>query len=80
MDKLINITIINISLSILFTFIPNKSNFKSEYYIPILVSLITKYIVGDFDKEYVYTLSDISYWIYNIFISYFVIKLKNKIY
>ena len=79
MDKLINTTVVNISLSIIFTFIPNKSNFKSEYYIPIMVSLITKYIIGDFDKGYVYTLSDISFWIYNIFISYFVIRLKNKL-
>lgn len=80
MDILINTTVVNISLSIIFTFIPNKSNFKREYYIPIMVSLITKYLIGDFDKGYIYTLSDIVYWIYNILISYFVIRLKNTIY
>lgn len=52
---------------------PNKSNFPKKYIIPILVALITKYFIGDLDKGYLYTISDIYYWFLILFIPYIII-------
>ena len=50
-----------IILSILFSFVENKSNFPNIVMIPIIVGSITKYILGDWDTGYDWTLSDIFY-------------------
>lgn len=76
--NVIYISISTLILTYLFINIPNKSNFPQIYYIPIMVSLITKYIMGDFDKGYVYTISDLVYWFYNLLISFLFILLINK--
>lgn len=40
----------------------NKSNFSKFIMIPLIVSLLTKYILGDWDVGYVWSLLDIPYW------------------
>lgn len=60
--------------TIILNFIPNKSNFNKLYIIPILSSLLSKYIIGDWDIGYKYTLYDLLFWIYNLFISYIILK------
>lgn len=79
--KIIQITLFVFSLSIFFFYIPNKSNFPKKYMIPIMVSLIIKYIMGDLDKGYTYTVKDIYYWSIILFIPYMVVLYleKNKI-
>jgi len=52
-----------VTLSLLFTLIENKSNFPSYIMIPIIVSVITKYVLGDWDEGYVWSKMDIPYWI-----------------
>ena len=52
-----------ISLSLLFSFIENKSNFSSYIIIPIIVATITKYVLGDWDEGYAWTKMDPPYWI-----------------
>ena len=51
-----------VALSLLFTFVENKSNFSSYIMIPIIVGAITKYVLGDWDKGYSWTKMDILYW------------------
>jgi hypothetical protein len=51
-----------VALSLLFTFVENKSNFPSYIMIPIIVGAITKYVLGDWDEEYAWTMMDLSYW------------------
>jgi len=51
-----------IILSIMFSFIENKSNFPNIVIIPIIVGSITKYILGDWDTGYSWTIFDIFYW------------------
>lgn len=60
-------------LTLFFLNIPNKSNFPKNIMIPILVSLITKYSIGDLDKGYHYTSLDILYWFLIIFIPYIIV-------
>ena len=51
-----------VALSLLFTFVENKSNFPSYIMIPIIVSAITKYVLGDWDEGYAWTMMDPPYW------------------
>ena len=72
-NKTIKILIFIIILSTLFFYIPNKSNFPKKLMIPIIVALITKYTLGDLDKGYVYTTSDLFYWFIILFIPYMIV-------
>lgn len=67
-----------IVLSILFSFIDNKSNFPSIIMIPLIVSSITKYSLGDWDEGYTWTISDIFYWITLICFSSATVFIVNK--
>ena len=71
--KIILISLIALILTLLFFYIPNKSNFPKKYIIPIIVSLIIKYSFGDLDKGYRYTISDIYYWLIILIIPYIVV-------
>jgi hypothetical protein len=57
--------------------IENKSNISSTIVIPILVSLITKYIIGDWDTGFQFTFLDILYWISLLGISYSTVLFLN---
>lgn len=52
-----------ILLTVLLFSFENRSNIPSILIIPILTALLTKYILGDWDKGYRYTYLDIVYWI-----------------
>lgn len=69
-------TVLIFILSFVFLQIPNKSNFPKEYMIPIIVALTTKYTIGDVDKGYQYTVSDIFYWIYILLLPYVIVVLS----
>ena len=64
--------------SIFFLFIPNKSNFPTIIYIPLLVSLLTKYVVGDWDKNFQWSYVDFLYWISTIGTSFLTIILLKR--
>jgi len=68
------ISIVNIIGTLIFIQIPNKSNFPKEYIIPLIMSLIIKYSIGDVDKGYKLTYSDIFYWVYIIGLSYIIVR------
>lgn len=76
--KIIKISFVAIILAILFYYIPNKSNFPKKYIIPIIVSLIIKYSIGDLDRGYTYTFSDLYYWFIILFIPYIVVIYLDK--
>jgi hypothetical protein len=68
-----------ITTSIVLLFIPNKSNFNSLIIIPIIVGLLTKYSLGDWDKGFIWSSNDIVYWITLFGTSYLTILLiKNR--
>jgi hypothetical protein len=69
------ISIVNIIGTIIFMHIPNKSNFPKEYIIPLIMSIIIKYSIGDLDKGYQWTYSDIFYWVYILGLSYIIVRL-----
>ncbi len=59
--------------------VKNKSNFSSFLMIPLIVSLLTKYVLGDWDRGYQWTLSDIGYWTSIISVSLFTVYIGSKI-
>jgi hypothetical protein len=57
------------------SFVKNKSNFPSTIMIPIIVALLTKYALGDWDVGYAWTYLDIFYWGSILTISYTLVRL-----
>jgi hypothetical protein len=62
MNKIIITCILSLLLSIILYYIPNKSNFSKYIMIPLIVILLIKYTMGDWDKGYIYTHKDILYY------------------
>lgn len=54
--------------------IPNRSNFPTTIIVPILAALLTKYTLGDWDRGFRWTSSDLLFWISVLAISYITIK------
>jgi hypothetical protein len=79
MNNIIKTLLSTIFLSILLFLFNNKSNFKTEYIIPIIVALLVKYLLGDWDKGYSWSCSDIQYWLFILIISYITIILLKKL-
>lgn len=67
-----------VALSLLFTFVENKSNFSSYIMIPIIVAAVTKYVLGDWDEGYVWTKMDMLYWACLFGFSALTVLLVNK--
>ena len=68
------ITIVNIIGTLIFLKIPNNSNFPKEYMIPLIMTLVIKYSIGDLDDGYQFTYSDIFYWAYMLGLSYIIVR------
>ena len=76
MNRFVNSTALTVSLSYILTNIQNRSNFRKEYVIPLIALLMTKYIVGDFDTGYTWTLNDIIFVSYVLLLSYAVVRFS----
>jgi len=64
------------SVSYILTNVQNRSNFRKEYVIPLIALLMTKYIVGDFDMGYTWTLNDVVFVSYVLLLSYVVVRFS----
>lgn len=73
MNQFILVTISIVVFTLIFDNIKNKSNFSKYIMIPLIVAILTKYIVGDFDSGYIWTFSDGLYWIYIFLLSYILL-------
>jgi len=78
-NKCINTIVFTVLITLLFLIIPNKSNFPKQVIVPILVAGITKYSLGDWDKNYIWSSLDILYWLSIISTSLATIYLYQKI-
>lgn len=78
MKKIVKTVGFTIVMTVLFLMIPNKSNIGNEMIIPIVVAGITKYSLGDWDENYVWTKIDILYWLTIIGTSLITIEVLNK--
>jgi hypothetical protein len=77
--RILTTVLFSIFASILLFNVKNQSNFSPYIIIPLIVALLTKYSIGDWDKGFQWTILDIPYWICIIGSSYGVIYvLSNK--
>jgi hypothetical protein len=72
-QSILTTLLFSIFASILLVNIKNQSNFPSYIMIPLIVALLTKYTLGDWDKGFQWTILDIPYWVSIIGSSYGVI-------
>ena len=80
MIKTIGITIIlTILVTTIFFILPNRSNIKDVFIVPLIVALIIKYIFGDWDTGSAYSWSDILYFLLIILVSILSLKILQKI-
>lgn len=79
MNNILITCILSILLSIILYFIPNKSNYSQYFMIPIIVILLIKYTIGDWDEGYIYTMKDIYYYFIIISISMINIYILKNI-
>ena len=73
LNKIILTTLLIFIFTIILNHVKNKSNFSKFIIIPIIVSLLTKYIIGDFDSGYTWSIRDIFYWFYIFTLSYMIL-------
>ena len=59
--------------------VKNKSNFPTFVIVPLIASLLTKYVLGDWDRGYKWTMSDVWYWASIISVSLFTVYIGSKI-
>ena len=78
MNKILVVLLFSIFLSIVFHYMPNKSNIDDLYIVPIIVALLIKYIIGDWDKGSSYSYSDIWYFLLIFCVSIITLKLLNN--
>jgi len=71
--------IFSICISLVLVNIENRSNLSSFIIIPLLTMLITKYVLGDWDMGFQWTILDMFYWISIIFTSYSITLLFSKV-
>lgn len=51
-----------VTASYILSRIPNKSNFPKGFMIPVIVSLLAKYSLGDWDTGFAWTSMDPIFW------------------
>lgn len=61
-------------------FLPNNSNLRKEMILPFIVALLTKYVLGDWDEQYIWSYSDLYYWGSVLLVSYITVIGMNKLY
>lgn len=61
--------------TIVLFFVENRSNLPAEVMIPIIVSLLTKYVLGDWDEGFKWSFSDVAYWASLLGTSYGIVRV-----
>jgi hypothetical protein len=76
--RILSTVLITIMLTTILYFIKNRSNLPSKIAVPFLVTLLTKYIIGDWDKGFQWSTLDIPYWVCVFSVSYATLFLLIK--
>ena len=61
--RILTTLLFSVIVSVLLFTLENRSNVSSFIIIPFIVALLAKYILGDWDSGYQWTILDIPYWI-----------------
>lgn len=77
--RILTTLLFSVIVSVLIFTLENRSNVSSFILIPLIVALLTKYIVGDWDKGFQWTILDIPYWLSILGSSYGVVYLLSSL-
>jgi len=64
-----------IAITIILFYVENRSNLPAEVMIPVIVGLLTKYVLGDWDEGFQWSFSDVAYWASLLGTSYGIVRL-----
>ena len=78
MNKHIYTILFVIIASLILANFTNRSNFPKVIMIPLIVGGLTKYVVGDWDKNFQWSYIDVFYWISTIGTSFLTIVLFKR--
>lgn len=62
-NTIVNSVILTIITTVVLRLLQNKSQIAHQYAIPLVVSAILWYIIGNWDTENMYSLTNLFYWI-----------------
>ena len=78
MNKYICTILFAIIASLILANFTNRSNFPKVIMIPLIVGGLTKYVIGDWDKNFQWSYLDLFYWISTIGTSFLTIILIKR--
>ena len=78
MNKYIRTILFAIIASLILANFTNRSNFPKVIMIPLIVGGLTKYVIGDWDKNFQWSYLDLFYWISTIGTSFLTIILIKR--
>jgi hypothetical protein len=70
--------VVAVVLTIVLGQIPNKSNVPTSLIVPVLVAGLVKYGLGDWDRGYAWTSSDLVYWASLLGVSYLTLYASSS--
>ena len=73
--SILSIYVASIAFTLLLFLLPNQSNFNSSFIIPFIVVFLIKYLFGDFDIGFQWTIYDILFWFSIPLLSHFIVVL-----
>ncbi len=76
-NNVTNSIMLTIISSIILRLMKNKSQVSNEYAIPLVVSAILWYIIGNWDKKNMLSINNFIYWILIMILSYIVVKFTD---
>ena len=78
MNSIVKTILLAFIMSAVLLYIPNKSNLSSAFMIPIIVALLLKYTIGDWDKKFQWTITDLYYWTTIVATSYLTVFVFSR--
>jgi len=73
--RILTTLLFSVIVSVLLFTLENRSNVSSFIIIPFIVALLTKYILGDWDSGFQWSVLDIPYWLTILGTSYGVLSI-----
>lgn len=67
--------VVVVVLTVFLVHIRNNSNIPTSVIVPLIVAGLVKYAVGDWDRGYAWTSSDIVYWLTLLGVSYATVRM-----
>ena len=72
-NTIVNSVILTIITTVVLRLLQNKSQIAHQYAIPLVVSAVLWYIIGNWDTKNMYSLTNLLYWIIIMIFSWIIV-------